>query len=82
MSSPLVKTTYGKVEGLEQGAITVWQGIPFARTPIARRRFSHLNQRCRGPACLMRLSLDRLRSKPRVWGLLPPSVSVLAARTA
>src|SRR5262249_48268446 len=39
MSAPLVETTYGKVQGLEQGAITVWKGIPFARPPIAHRRF-------------------------------------------
>src|ERR1051326_4678141 len=39
MSTTIVETTYGKVQGLEQGAITVWKGIPFARPPIASRRF-------------------------------------------
>src|SRR5215813_3584183 len=39
MSTPLVETTYGKVQGLEQGAITVWKGIPFAHPPIVHRRF-------------------------------------------
>ncbi len=35
----LVETTSGKVQGLKQGAITVWKGIPFAQPPIAHRRF-------------------------------------------
>ncbi len=39
MSTTLVETTYGKVQGLKQGAITVWKGIPFAHPPIAHRRF-------------------------------------------
>lgn len=39
MSTTLVETTSGKVQGLEQGAITVWKGIPFAHPPIAHRRF-------------------------------------------
>jgi para-nitrobenzyl esterase len=39
MSALVVETTCGKVKGLEQGAITVWKGIPFAHPPIAYRRF-------------------------------------------
>lgn len=39
MGTPLVETTHGKVQGLGQGAITVWRGIPFAHPPIAHRRF-------------------------------------------
>src|SRR5690349_12667623 len=39
MSTPLVETTNGKVQGLEQGAISVWKGIPFAHPPIAHYRF-------------------------------------------
>lgn len=39
MSTTLVETPSGKVQGLEQGAITVWKGIPFAHPPIAHRRF-------------------------------------------
>jgi para-nitrobenzyl esterase len=39
MSTSIVETTYGKVKGLKQGAITVWKGIPFAHPPIAHHRF-------------------------------------------
>lgn len=39
MRTTLVETTYGKVRGYEQGAITVWKGIPFALAPSAHRRF-------------------------------------------
>ena len=39
MSTTIVETPSGKVQGLEQGAITVWKGIPFAHPPIAHRRF-------------------------------------------
>jgi para-nitrobenzyl esterase len=39
MNTPLVETTSGKVQGFEQGAITVWKGIPFAHPPIAHHRF-------------------------------------------
>lgn len=39
MSTTLVETTSGKVQGFEQRAITVWKGIPFAHPPIARHRF-------------------------------------------
>jgi len=39
MSTTLVETASGKVQGLEQGAITVWKGIPFAHPPVARHRF-------------------------------------------
>jgi para-nitrobenzyl esterase len=39
MSTTLVETIYGKVQGLEQGAITVWKGIPFAQPPTGQRRF-------------------------------------------
>ena len=39
MSITLVETTSGKVQGFDQGAITVWKGIPFAHPPIAHHRF-------------------------------------------
>src|SRR5262249_25853895 len=39
MSTPLVETTHGNVAGREQGAITVWKGIPYAHPPLAYRRF-------------------------------------------
>ncbi len=39
MSNPIVETRYGKVQGSEQGAISVWKGIPFAQPPTGQRRF-------------------------------------------
>jgi para-nitrobenzyl esterase len=37
--SILVQTTGGQVQGQQQGAITVWKGIPFATPPTGKRRF-------------------------------------------
>ena len=39
MSDLIVETRYGKVQGSEQGSISVWKGIPFARPPTGQRRF-------------------------------------------
>ena len=39
MSNLIVETRYGKVQGREQGSISVWQGIPFALPPTGQRRF-------------------------------------------
>src|SRR5947209_4533227 len=39
MSNLIVETRYGKVQGREQGAISVWKGIPFAQPPTGERRF-------------------------------------------
>src|SRR5690348_10298835 len=39
MNNVLVETQYGKVQGYEQGAISVWKGIPFAQPPTGQRRF-------------------------------------------
>jgi para-nitrobenzyl esterase len=39
MNTTLVETTYGNVQGFEQGAITIWKGVPFAHPPLAHRRF-------------------------------------------
>jgi para-nitrobenzyl esterase len=39
MSNLIVETRYGKVQGYEQDAISVWKGIPFARPPTEARRF-------------------------------------------
>lgn len=39
MSNLIVETRYGKVQGYEQGSISVWKGIPFARPPTGERRF-------------------------------------------
>jgi para-nitrobenzyl esterase len=39
MGNPIVETRYGKVQGYEQGAISLWKGIPFAQPPTGSRRF-------------------------------------------
>ncbi len=39
MGNPIAQTRYGKVQGYEQGAISVWKGIPFAQPPTAQLRF-------------------------------------------
>lgn len=39
MSNLIVETRYGKVQGYEQGAISVWKGIPFAQPPTGELRF-------------------------------------------
>src|SRR6266700_7176766 len=39
MGNPIVETRYGKVQGSEQGSISVWKGISFAQPPTGERRF-------------------------------------------
>src|SRR6266480_5949943 len=39
MGNPIVETRYGKVQGSEQGSLSVWKGIPFAQPPTGQRRF-------------------------------------------
>jgi para-nitrobenzyl esterase len=39
MSSTLVETQYGKVQGAASGPIFVWKGIPYAKPPLADLRF-------------------------------------------
>lgn len=39
MSDRIVETRYGKVQGSQQGSISVWKGIPFAQPPTGARRF-------------------------------------------
>lgn len=39
MSNLIVETRYGKVQGYEQGPISIWKGIPFAQPPTGERRF-------------------------------------------
>ncbi len=39
MSSFIVETSYGKVEGREDGPVQVWRGIPYAQPPIGVLRF-------------------------------------------
>src|SRR5438093_371411 len=37
--APLVATSYGKLRGTEERAVTVFRGIPFARPPVGPLRF-------------------------------------------
>ena len=39
MGNLIVETRYGKVQGSEQGSISVWKGIPFAQPPTGQRCF-------------------------------------------
>lgn len=39
MPSVVVQTRYGKVEGVQEGPICVWRGIPYARAPVGPLRF-------------------------------------------
>jgi para-nitrobenzyl esterase len=39
MGNLIVETRYGKVQGYEQGPISIWKGIPFAQPPTGARRF-------------------------------------------
>jgi para-nitrobenzyl esterase len=39
MSSTLVETQYGKVQGTADGDVSVWKGIPFAQPPLGELRF-------------------------------------------
>src|SRR5579859_8209700 len=39
MNNPIIETRYGKVQGSEQGSISVWKGIPFAQPPAGKLRF-------------------------------------------
>lgn len=39
MSSVIVESAYGKVEGQDLGGISVWKGIPYASPPIGDLRF-------------------------------------------
>jgi para-nitrobenzyl esterase len=39
MSNLIVETRYGKVQGSQQGSISVWKGIPFAQPPTGEHRF-------------------------------------------
>jgi para-nitrobenzyl esterase len=39
MQNAIVETRYGKVEGLKQGAVKIWKGIPFAQPPVGSLRF-------------------------------------------
>ncbi len=39
MSKMLVQTSYGMVQGAQEGTISSWKGIPYARPPLGERRF-------------------------------------------
>jgi para-nitrobenzyl esterase len=39
MSTTIVETQYGKVQGVDSGQVFVWKGIPYAQPPIGDLRF-------------------------------------------
>ncbi|MBW2091700.1 MAG: carboxylesterase family protein, partial [Deltaproteobacteria bacterium] len=39
IAEPIVTTTFGKIEGLEQDGLYVFKGIPFAAPPVGDRRW-------------------------------------------
>lgn len=39
MTTTLVETAYGKVQGAQDGDVLVWKGIPFAQPPLGALRF-------------------------------------------
>src|SRR5712692_10114291 len=39
MSSTLVETQYGKVQGVQEDAVSSWKGIPYAEPPLGALRF-------------------------------------------
>jgi para-nitrobenzyl esterase len=39
LSNLIAETRYGKVQGYEQGSISIWKGIPFAQPPTGDLRF-------------------------------------------
>ncbi|AGA70120.1 carboxylesterase type B [Desulfitobacterium dichloroeliminans LMG P-21439] len=39
MSTTLVKTRFGMVEGRREGRVSIWRGIPYAAPPLNSRRF-------------------------------------------
>lgn len=39
MSETLVQTQYGKVQGMLEGTVYSWKGIPYAKPPLGTRRF-------------------------------------------
>src|SRR5216683_6170285 len=39
MSSTLVETQYGKVQGVQEDAVSSWKGIPYAKPPLEALRF-------------------------------------------
>lgn len=39
VTTAVVETKYGKVEGVQKGPVLVWKGIPFAQAPVDSLRF-------------------------------------------
>lgn len=39
MTTTRVETSYGSVQGVQQGEVLVWKGIPFAQPPVGALRF-------------------------------------------
>lgn len=39
MVGPIAVTSYGKLQGREEGGVNVWRGIPFAAPPVGGLRF-------------------------------------------
>ena len=39
MANTLVHTSYGMVQGVQEGPISSWKGIPYARPPLGQQRF-------------------------------------------
>jgi carboxylesterase type B len=64
MSDLIVETRYGKVQGYEQGLISVWKGIPFAQPPTGERR-------CLSAAAILPLPACRL-GRHTTWKGAPP----------
>jgi len=51
MTGTIVETRTGKVEGVVEGPVTVWRGIPYAQAPVGELRFRPRSQRKRGAGC-------------------------------
>lgn len=39
MKGPIVETSYGKLQGRQEGGVHVWRGVPFAAPPVGELRF-------------------------------------------
>ncbi|WP_312150563.1 MULTISPECIES: carboxylesterase/lipase family protein [Paenibacillus] len=39
MGGPIAVTSYGKLQGIQEGDVNIWRGIPFAAPPVGELRF-------------------------------------------